>query len=65
MIKMDLAVDWGGRPMSELHRLMERRAKQLKESPRDATIATAITVLRSLKPLTRVYKGRKVLVSHG
>ncbi len=65
MLKIDMSVDWGGRPLSELQRLMERRARQLKETPRDACIATAITVLRSLRPLTRVYKGKKVSVRRG
>lgn len=63
MLTVDMSVDWGGRPLSELQRLMERRARQLKETPRDACIATAITVLRSLRPLTKVYKGKKVLVT--
>ena len=63
MLKVDMSVDWGGRPLSELQRLMEKRARQLKETPRDACIATAITVLRSLRPLTKVYKGKKVLVT--
>lgn len=62
MLKVDMSVDWGGRPLSELQRLLEKRARQLRETPRDACIATAITVLRSLRPLTKVYKGKKVLV---
>ena len=65
MLKVDMSVNWGGRPISELQRLMEKRARQLKETPRDACIATAITVLRSLRPLTKVYKGKKVQVVHG
>lgn len=65
MLKMDMSVDWGGRPLAELQRLMEKRTRQLKETPRDATIATAITVLRSLRPLTRVYRGKKVRVRRG
>ena len=65
MLAVDLSVDWGGRPLSELQRLMEKRAQQLRETPRDACIATAITVLRSLRPLTKVYKGKKVSVVHG
>ena len=65
MLKVDMSVDWGGRPLSELQRLMEKRARQLKETPRDACIATAITVLRSLRPQTKVYKGKKVSVLRG
>ena len=56
MLAVDLSVDWGGRPLSELQRLLEKRAKQLKETPRDACIATAITVLKSLRPLVRKAK---------
>ena len=56
MLKVDMSVDWGGRPLAELQRLMEKRTRQLKETPRDATIATAITVLRSLRPLVRKAK---------
>lgn len=62
MLAVDMSVDWGGRPLSELQRLLAKRAKQLRETPRDACIATAITVLKSLRPLTKVYKGKKVLV---
>ena len=62
MLKVDMSVDWGGRPLSELQKLMEKRQRQLRETPRNACIATAITVLRSLRPLTKVYKGKKVLV---
>lgn len=65
MLKVDMSVDWGGRPLSELQRLMEKRKRQLRETPRDACIATAITVVRSLRPLTKVYKGKKVSVRRG
>ena len=65
MLRVDLNADWGGKPLSELQRLMSLRTKQLGETARDATVASAITVLRSLKPLTKVYKGKKVRVSRG
>lgn len=65
MLNVDMSVDWGGRPLSELQRLMEKRAKQLRETPRDACIATAITVLRSLRADTRVYRWKKVRVANG
>jgi hypothetical protein len=65
MLTVDMSVNWGGRPLSELQKLMQKRQRQLRETPRDACIATAITVLRSLRPLTKVYKGRKVSVSRG
>ena len=56
MLAVDMSVDWGGRPLSELQRLLAKRAKQLRETPRDACIATAITVLKSLRPLVRKAK---------
>ena len=56
MLKVDMSVDWGGRPLSELQRLMEKRVRQLRETPRDACIATAITMLKSLRPLVRKAK---------
>jgi len=60
-----MSVDWGGRPLKELEELMAKRARQLRETPRDACIATAITVLRSLRTDTRVYRGKKVRVVRG
>ena len=56
MLKVDMSVDWGGRPLSELQKLMEKRQRQLRETPRDACIATAIDVLKSLRPLVRKAK---------
>ena len=65
MLKVETKVDWGGRPYSELQRLMSLRTKQLKQTAQDATVASAITVLRSLKPLTNIYKGKRVRVGRG
>ena len=65
MLKVDMSVDWGGRPLSELQKLMEKRQRQRRETPRDACIGTAITVLRALRLLTKVYKGKKVSVRRG
>ena len=56
MLAVDLSMDWGGRPLSELQRLLERRQQLLKETPRDACIATAIDVLKSLRALTNKAK---------
>ena len=53
MLKVDMSVDWGGRPLQELERLMEKRAEQLGESGRTIVWATARHVLRSLKADTR------------
>ena len=65
MLAVNTKLNWDGRPYSELQRLMALRTKQLRQTAQDATVASAITVLRSLKPLTRIYKGRKVEVARG
>jgi hypothetical protein len=65
MLKVDMNVSWGGKPLRELQRLLQKRVTQLRETPRDACIATAITVLKSLRPLVKVYKGKKVSVVRG
>ena len=53
MLKMDAKIDWNGRPLQELERLMEKRAEQLGESGRTIVWAAARHVLRSLKADTR------------
>lgn len=65
MLKVDMNVSWGGKPLRELQRLLQKRIAQLGETPRDACIATAVTVLKSLRPLVKAYKGKKVSVVHG
>lgn len=54
---------WGsGRPVTELARLIERRMKILGETNKDATVATAILVLQSLRKETRTHKGKGVKI---
>ena len=33
MLTVDMSVDWGGRPLAELERLMEKRQRQTPSSP--------------------------------
>ena len=57
---------WGsGRPLSELVHLIGRRMEILHETNRDATVATAITVLQSLRKETRMHRGGTVRVKAG
>lgn len=57
MIGADVVMDWNGRPLAELQRLLEKRIQYLKkETPRNACIATAIDVLKSLRALTNKAK---------
>lgn len=57
---------WGsGRPLSELVHLIGRRMEILHETNRDATVATAITVLQSLRKETRTHRGGTVRVKAG
>ena len=52
MLAVRTDVDWGGRPLAKLHELVRKRVKMLvKETPENATIATAIDVLKSLRAL--------------
>lgn len=53
MLKLDVATDWRGRPMEELRKLIQKRVQTLREDARDAVVATAIDVVRSLRTLTR------------
>lgn len=56
-MKPDFSVvaTWGkDRPIEELNRLIDRRIRQLNETPKDTLYAMANTVLRSLGPLMRV-----------
>lgn len=55
----------GGRPLSELSRLIGRRMAVLRETARDSTVATAIAVLQSLRKETRAHRGRDVRVARG
>lgn len=46
----------GDKPIAELERLIDVRMRRLGETAKDATVATAIDVLRSLRALTRKAK---------
>ena len=66
MLGAEVTAYWAdGRPLEELSKLIQKRMKILHESSKDATVATAITVLKSLRAATRVYKGKKVGVVYG
>ena len=53
MLKVEVMTDWRGRPMEELTKLIQKRVRTLHENARDAVVATAIDVVRSLRALTR------------
>lgn len=53
MLKVDAKIDWNGRPLQELEKLLALRQKMLGEDARDAVVATAIDVVKSLRTLTR------------
>ncbi len=53
MVEATARATWEGRPLSELGRMLELRQRVLGETVRDAAVATAITVLKSLRADTR------------
>lgn len=53
MLAVDAKADWNGRPLAELERLLALRRKAFGEDAKDATVATAIDVVKSLRALTR------------
>lgn len=59
MIDVNVSATYGsGKPLSALADLIEKRMKWLRETPRDAVVATAINVLKSIRAQTRRYKGK-------
>lgn len=64
MVKLNIQASCAdGRPVQELARLIERRGRILGESAKDAVVATAIDVLKSVRTATREKRpGRKVRV---
>jgi hypothetical protein len=54
MIEMNANATYNGKPLEVLNQLIEKRRELLEELPRDAIVATAITVLRSLRADTRI-----------
>jgi hypothetical protein len=55
---------YNGKPVEVLMQLIDKRRKILGELGRDAVIATAITVLKSLRAQTKRFKG-KLKIKHG
>lgn len=53
MLAVEAKADWGGRPLSALTDLIGQRQRIMGEDAKDATVATAIDVVRSLRALTR------------
>ncbi|MBO7687680.1 MAG: hypothetical protein J6V72_14915 [Kiritimatiellae bacterium] len=53
MLTAETKIEWNGRPLQELDRLLQLRQKMLGENAADAVVATAIDVVRSLRTLTR------------
>lgn len=53
MLKVEVTTDWRGRPLEALTQLISRRQRQMCETARDAVVATAIDVVKSLRALTR------------
>ena len=62
MITPTLNMTYGGKPMVVLNRLLEAREKWLHEGYKDATVATAITALQSIRAATRKRKPTKRIV---
>ena len=51
-----------GRTLKEFERLVGRRMQILKETNKDAVVASAIMVLQSIRKETRRYRGKGVRV---
>ena len=64
MITPVLNMTYGSRPIKVLNQLIEKRHQLLKQSLRNAVVATAITALKSIRAQTKRYKG-KVKVKKG
>lgn len=58
MITPTLNMTYGGKPMEVLNRLLEAREKWLYEGYKDATVATAITALTSIRAATKPWEGK-------
>lgn len=49
---------YNGQPLSVLAELIAKRRELMHETAKDAVVATGITVLKSLRALTKRYKGK-------
>lgn len=65
MLTWDMQQSYDGRPLQVLQDLIGKRVKVLNEWRKDAVVATAITVLQSIRSATRQHKGKGVKVRHG
>ncbi len=69
MTQISVNGNFSGRPLAELSRLIDLRAKWMKGGVRDAVVATAINVMKSLRAVTRTAKhstvGRPVVEDTG
>ena len=65
MVDVTLNATYGGKPLSELARLIGERRKWLHETARDSVIATAITSLQSIAAATAEHPGKGVKIVHG
>ena len=54
MIETSSKLTYEGKPIEVLHQLIEKRRKLLGQSTHDAVVATAITVLKSLRAGTKI-----------
>ena len=58
MVDVNLTATYMGKPLDVLNDLIRKRAELLGQSLRDATVATAITALKSIRSQTKRYRGR-------
>ncbi len=61
MLEPTFKLSYNGGPVSKLNELIEQRQEWLHEGYRDATIATAITALQSIRAATKIRKPAKRL----
>ena len=58
MVVPKVDMTYNGKPVEVLMQLIDKRRKILGELGRDAVIATAITVLKSLRAQTKRFRGK-------
>ena len=58
MVVPKVDMTYTGKPVEVLMQLIDKRRKILGELGRDAVIATAITVLKSLRAQTKRFRGK-------
>lgn len=60
-LTLDLKTVPGGKGMAELARLIRKRSELMRQSSKDAVVASTIMVLQSLRKATRVRRKGKEL----